>query len=320
MPSHNAFAVSVPASSANLGPGFDAVGIALDLRIRALVEPAHRFSLAFEGEHAPSHDGFADVIVAAMQRIDERLPPVRVRVDNGIPLGKGLGSSAAARVLGLLVASRAAGRPISRNRLAELACELEGHPDNAFAAVYGGAVIAAVPQARSCVRVAAPKDLRALIVVPEIELGTEEARALLPERYERQDVVFTAQRASLLGAALGSQSWRALGEAMRDLFHQPYRADRIPGLREALAVRAPHLVGVALSGAGPSILAFVRGGAAWRGLASRLESCFERAGVGARSYLLDFAARGAAIRWAPAPQHFNARGRGCAKRRGELDS
>jgi homoserine kinase len=298
MPSRKAFAVSVPASSANLGPGYDAVGIALDLRVRALVEPARRFSLEFDGEHAPSHGGFAEVILAAMRRIDERLPPVRVRVHNGIPLGKGLGSSAAARILGLVAASRAGDYPLTRDRLAELACELEGHPDNAFAAVYGGAVIAAVPQPRACVRVAAPKDLRALVVVPEVELATEEARTLLPERYDRRDVVFTAQRASLLGAALGSQSWRALGEAMRDLVHQPYRASRIPGLCDALAIRAPHLIGIALSGAGPSILAFVRSDAAWRRIAARLESCFERAGVGARSYLLGFAARGAAVKWA----------------------
>jgi homoserine kinase len=291
-----AFAVSVPASSANLGPGFDAVGIALDLRLRARVDPARRFSLEIGGKEAPSHGGYADAILAAMRGIDERLPAVRVRVENDIPLGKGLGSSAAARVLGLAVASRASGRALSRDRLAELACELEGHPDNAFAAVYGGAVIAALPAPRSCVRISAPRDVRALVVVPEVDLSTEEARALLPERYDRSDVVFTAQRASLLGAALASGSWTALGEAMRDRVHQPYREARIPGLREALAIRSRELIGVALSGAGPSVLAFVRSGVAWRGLARRLESCFLRAGVGARSYLLDVAARGVSVR------------------------
>jgi homoserine kinase len=296
MRTRNAFSVSVPASSANLGPGFDAVGIALDLRLRAYVQPAKQFSLEIAGEHAPSHGGYAEAILAAMRRIDRALPAVRVCAHNGIPLGKGLGSSAAARVLGLTIASRAYGRPISRDRLAEIASELEGHPDNAFAAVYGGAVIAAIPQPRACVRIAAPRDLRALVVIPEIDLPTREARALLPERYDRGDVVFTAQRASLLGAALGSGSWRALGEAMRDRVHQPYREAKIPGLREALLVRGKDLVGVALSGAGPSVLAFVRAGASWRSVAQRLESCFENAGIGARSYLLDFAAHGASVR------------------------
>ena len=296
MSPHSAFTVSVPATSANLGPGFDAVGIALDLRLRARVEPASRFALSFGGAHQPSHDGFAARIRDAMQRVVPSLPPVALHIENAIPLGKGLGSSAAAAVFGILVAARAHGIAISRERLALLACELEGHPDNALAAVYGGAVIAASPAARDCVRVAAPRGLRALVVVPELDLATHEARALLPDRYDRGDVVFTAQRASLLGAALASGSWRAMRTAMHDRFHQPYRAPRIPGLAQALAMRARDLVGIALSGAGPSVLAITRGDADASPLARRIERCFAHAGIGARTYDLAFAARGAWVR------------------------
>jgi homoserine kinase len=296
MPLRNAFVVSVPASSANLGPGFDAVGIALDLRVRATVQPANRFALRFSGPHAPSHDGYADAILAAMKRVNERLPRVKMHVENGIPLGKGLGSSAAASVLGLVVASRARGEILSRERLAHLACELEGHPDNALAAIYGGTVVAASADARDCVRIDAPRDLCALVVVPEFELATREARALLPDRYDRGDMIYTAQRASLLGAALGSGSWKALRAAMHDRLHQPYRAAHVPGLAAALALRARRLIGIALSGAGPSVLAILHEDAPWRTIAQRLEACFASAGVAARAHRLAFAARGVMVR------------------------
>ena len=289
------FRVSVPASSANLGPGFDAVGIALDLRIRASVEPASHFSIRFSGEHAPLHDGYERAILRAMARVNPELPHVKMSVVNASPLGKGLGSSAAASLLGLIVASRAHGRPLRRSELAQLACDIEGHPDNALAALYGGAVVAASPAAADCVRLAAPKDLRALIVVPAIDLSTSDARALLPERYARHDMVFTAQRASLLGAALASGSWNALQSAMRDRVHQPYRAEKIPGLAQALELRSKDLIGIALSGAGPSVLAIVRSAQASRAVARRIEAAFAAAGVEAKALHLAFASRGAIV-------------------------
>lgn len=288
----NAYAVSIPATSANLGPGFDAVGIALSMQLRARVAPARRFSIDFSGNSIPSHDGYEKAIVTAMRRISPSLPPVAMHVDNDIPLGKGLGSSAAASILGLLIASRANGGATGRREIAERACELEGHPDNALAAVYGGAVIAA---SGSRVNIPAPKGIAAVIVVPQIELATKEARALLPQRYSKHDVAFTAARASLLGAALASGAWGALREAMRDRMHQPYRAKKIPGLPEALALEAQGLLGVALSGAGPSVIAFVRERSA-TSIASRLRACFERAGIQAHSYQLRFSARGAVVR------------------------
>ncbi len=296
MPSPSSFRVSVPATSANLGPGFDAVGIALDLYLHAHATPADAFRVSFGGAHAPSHDGFAHGIVTAMQRIHPALPRVALHVENAIPLGKGLGSSAAAAVLGLLVAARARGEALSRERVAQLACELEGHPDNALAAVYGGAVIAASARARDCVRLGAPRGIRALVVVPQLDLATPAARALLPKRYDRADVLFTAQHASLLGAALASGSWRALRAAMRDRVHQPYRASQLPGVNATLALRARELLGIALSGAGPSVLAIVHRAADVRALGARLEACFARAGVAATAMELAFAARGATVR------------------------
>lgn len=294
------FSVSVPATSANLGPGFDAVGMALGLRLRADVEPADAFELSFApGIDAPSHDGLEQAIVRAMRRIDATLPRVRVRVVNQIPLGKGLGSSAAAVVLGLAIAARAHGRRLSRRDLARIADELEGHPDNALPAVFGSIVVAASSEARSYVRLRPASNLRALVVIPDVVLTTADARALLPERYLRADVVFTAQRAALLGAALASGSWPELREAMRDRLHQPYRVERIPGMQEALALRDRGIAGSALSGAGPSLIALLRPDVAWPKIAERLEACFTRAGVAARSLALQICSRGLLV----APLH-----------------
>lgn len=288
----NEFSVSIPATSANLGPGFDAVGIALSMQLRARVKDAKRFSLAFAGASIPSHDGYERAIHEAMSRVASRKPCVSISIENEIPLGKGLGSSAAASILGLLVGARASGQRFSRDAIAEHACTLEGHPDNALPAIFGGAVIS-VPGAR--INLPAPKGVVAVVVVPQIDLSTNAARALLPEQYSRSDMAFTAGRASLLGAALASGSWKALHAAMHDCIHQPYRAKKIPGLDEALALRMPGLLGVALSGAGPSVLAFVRERSA-AAVAARLRACFTHAGVRAESHELRFAGRGASLR------------------------
>ena len=296
MPQFDAFSLSVPATSANLGPGFDSVGLALGLRIRAQAAPARRFALDFvDGPNAPTHDAYRDAIVSAMHRVAPELPRARIVVDNAIPLGKGLGSSAAAAVLGIAIAARANGIAMTRNEIARHVCALEGHPDNALPAVFGGAVIAASGDARSFVRVHTMRALRAVLVVPDCALSTERARALLPERYDRCDVVFTAQRAALLGAALASGEWGALREAMRDRVHQPYRAAHIPGLTQALDIRSRSLLGVALSGAGPSVIAMLRRGAAWEGIAARIAACFEAAGVAVQTLPLALGARGLAF-------------------------
>jgi len=302
------FSLSVPATSANLGPGFDAVGVALGLHVHADVEPADTFALQFlQSDAMPTHPGFSDVIVAAMKRVAPQLPAVQIRITNEIPLGKGLGSSAAAVVLGLVIAFRAHGMDVSRKKLAHLAAEIEGHPDNALPAIFGGAVIAAMstrleeaiastgsPELAelSFVRIPVGERLRALLIVPDFDFSTAKARALLPEKYTRADVIFTAQRAALLGAALGSSSWDMLREAMHDRIHQPYRAPEIPGMVEALNVRSPHLFGLALSGAGPSVLALCDAHAPWRDIADELLACFTRAGTTAKPYWLPIVAAG----------------------------
>ncbi|MHB8461351.1 MAG: homoserine kinase [Vulcanimicrobiaceae bacterium] len=288
--SDNVFSVSAPASSANLGPGFDAVGIALNLRMTARVKPSSRFSLAFvANDAAPTHDGVGDLIISAMHRISEKLPSVTIEIDNRIPLGKGLGSSAAAAALGLAIATRVSHKRVSHKHLGELLCDIEGHPDNALPAIYGGIIIAT--DATSFLRFAPIPEMRIFVTIPELDFATAKARALLPEQYDRKDVVFASQHAALLGAALASGDLAMLGAAMQDRTHQPYRAEHIPGLANALAIKHRDLFGIALSGAGPSLIAFTRPSANGA-LSGRIEACFEDAGIPSRTILLRPALRG----------------------------
>ncbi len=253
--------MSAPASSANLGAGFDAVGLALELRMTAHVR---RFATgaasewSYRGTHAPTHGGIRGCIEAGIARVAPGAPALGVELDNAIPLGAGLGSSAAAYAIGVAIGAQLLDHPPADDLLALAVAQLEGHPDNALAAWYGGAVVAALDGDRLASACFAPPPVQAVVVVPELSLPTDEARAMLPERYARADAVFNVQRAALLGAALASGRIDVLREAVRDRLHQPYRAAAVPGLAELLAFDDPDLLAVALSGAGPSVLALAR--------------------------------------------------------------
>ena len=256
-----AFTVSAPASSANLGAGFDAVALALELRMTAHIGGFVRDAVSgwtYSGPHAPTHDGLRSTVECGIARVVPNAPPLAVALDNAIPLGAGLGSSAAAYAIGVAIGARLAETPPDDDDLVRAVAQLEGHPDNALAAWYGGAVVGLLDGERLTSLRFSPPDLHAVVVVPELSLPTGEARAMLPERYARADAVFNVQHAALLGAALASGRTDALGEAMRDRLHQQYRAGAIAGLGEILALTDPALSGIALSGAGPSVLALAR--------------------------------------------------------------
>lgn len=256
-----AFTVSAPASSANLGAGFDAAALALELRMTARVRELAAGTApawTYRGTHAPTHDGLRACVEEGIARIAPAAPPLAIELENAIPLGGGLGSSAAAYALGIAVGAQLLANPPDDEALAFAVAELEGHPDNALAAWYGGAVVAAHGEDGLTSARFAPPDVGAVVVVPEIALPTAQARAVMPQTYALADVVYNLQRAALLGAALAAGRLDLLRVAMRDRLHQPYRAALIPGLEEILALEDPGLVGVALSGAGPSVLALVR--------------------------------------------------------------
>jgi homoserine kinase len=211
----------------------------------------------YGGAHAPTHDGLRGAIERGIVRIAPNAPPLEVELENEIPLGAGIGSSAAALAIGVAIGARLVDRAPDDDLLALAVAELEGHPDNALAAWYGGAIVAAHGEDGLSSARFSPPPVAAAVVVPEITLPTEEARALIPEVYAREDAVHNVQRAALLGAALGSGRIDLLRAAVRDRLHQPYRAGSVPGLEEMLVLDDPAVVAVALSGAGPSVLALV---------------------------------------------------------------
>jgi homoserine kinase len=293
----DAFSVAVPASSANLGSGFDAVGLALDLWVRATVQPSLEFSIAFKaGRYVPTNAGFENEILRGFDRVMQGArPKVSLTIANDIPLGKGLGASAAGGVLGLMVATQFATPHPAELELARHACELEGHPDNALPALLGGIIVAAMPEDAAPVflRFEAPARLRIVVVVPHIVLPTAAARALLPPHYERADVVFNLQRAALLGAALASGNLKALRTASGDRIHQPYRAPLVPGFAEMLTFEGPGLLALALSGAGPSVIALVDGEGESTGAA--IQQAFAREDIESDVFHLGISPKGAIV-------------------------
>jgi homoserine kinase len=294
------FSVSVPASSANLGPGFDSIGLALELRIRARVRvlaTGATPSWSFDGTHAPTHEGLRDEIARGMARIGGAhvFPPLAIHVTNEIPLGKGLGGSAAGAVLGVIIGAELRGDRASERELAQTIAEIEGHPDNGIPALLGGIVVAAQAPGEmpTYLRFDPPPGMHAFVVTPEIEMPTAQARSILPQSYARRDAVYNIQRAALLAAALASGRTDVLRAAMRDRIHQPYRASFVPGLGEMIALEGSDIYGIALSGAGPSVIALAGPGEAEVG--KRLAAIFATAGVAAEVRDLAIAARGAIV-------------------------
>ena len=292
------FAISVPASSANLGPGFDTIGIALDLRLRATVTEAREYRLTFvEGPHAPTHAGFSGEIERGLSAIlGSSRPPIEISVENPIPLGKGLGSSAAAGVLGASIAARLVEPEVGERALTQIVTDLEGHPDNALPALLGGIVIAAQrgEDAPSYLRFEPPAGVRAIVAIPNIELPTAEARAILPERYRKEDAVYNVQRAALLAASFASGDLSHLRVAMGDRFHQPYRSAFVPGLAECLRIEVEGLLGIALSGAGPSVLALCDSNGP--AIASAMRDAFTRHKIACEAWTLGISHVGVSVR------------------------
>lgn len=252
----------VPASSANLGPGFDALGMALGIYLECRFRSAETLSIQAFGCDAGVISTGEDNLIWQTARAVGAPKPVELIIQNSIPIGKGLGSSAAAAVAGLVIGSELAALGWDRWRVLEEAARMEGHPDNAAACVLGGIVASAVD---ACgVARAARFELNprfgVAVVVPDFMLPTVESRGVLPESYLRGDTIFNVQRAALLVAALSTGASEAFPAALEDRLHQRFRFALVPGLEEMTALRAPGLLGCALSGAGPSILVFYERG------------------------------------------------------------
>jgi homoserine kinase len=256
--------ICVPASIANLGPGFDTLAVAVRLYLRLRVTSlAGTNELVFEFPHCridgENYIERAFRFVAQQQTV--AFPSLHVVVETDIPMKGGLGSSAAATVAGLRLYEAIAG-PLPPQGLLNAACALEGHPDNVAAALLGGLTISCQLPDRSAfaTRMRWPDALGILVVTPLFPLSTAASRGALQNMISREDAVFNIQRVSLLLFALQSGNFKVLRQAFQDRIHQPYRQHLVPGLSEALALEHPDLLGVCLSGAGPSVAAFAERG------------------------------------------------------------
>ena len=277
--------VRVPASSANLGPGFDSLALAVGHYLRCTLRAsAGGLQIAATGTDAgeiPRDE--SNLIWRTFARLagEKAGTGFALEIANEIPLGRGLGSSAAAILAGLALADAWSGANRGKQRMVEIAAGLEGHPDNVAAAALGGLVVSCQAEDGRILTApcAFPNEIQVVLVVPELQLATEAARAALPQQYTRRDAVFNVQRAALFVAALQSGRPELLHEAMRDRLHQPYRAPLIPGFADALKLEnVPGLLGMALSGAGPSVIAFCQPDAALAA-GKAIADCFRRRGL-----------------------------------------
>jgi homoserine kinase len=282
------FEVRVPASTANLGAGFDCLGLALEMylsvRATVLAKPEGRARVRGRGVRGTAElpsDPDQNLIARAMRHTAERegfsLPRVRLAVTNEIPVAGGLGSSAAATVAGVALAFAVAGRTVPKDVALRYATEMEGHPDNVAAALLGGlAVTLTRPDGTvAAVRKDWPKVIRLIVVTPSVKLETKKSRAVLPGTVARTDAIFNLQRSALFVAALDDRRYELLWDAMQDRLHQAARQSLIPGLAEVLALpRMPGLLGIALSGAGPSAVALATG--RYDEIGKAIARCFER--------------------------------------------
>jgi homoserine kinase len=298
--------VKVPATTANLGPGFDALGLALDLWNESTFSPAKEFSVDVTGEGVDRiPQPRENLILRAAHRLAENtgksLEPLHVSCINRIPFGSGLGSSSAATLTGLLGANAWLGSPLSKDEILNLATEIEGHSDNVAPALLGGLTVSTMDGDKVIARKIdsngtgeRTSPLHVTVVVPEFHFSTREARAALPKQITLRDAIHNISRAVLVTEAFRKGDLALLGQAMTDTLHQPYRLPLIPGGQAAMdAAKEAGAAAVALSGAGPSLIAF----SADQGskIGDAMKRTFADAGLAARVFHLSISALGANV-------------------------
>jgi len=278
--------VIVPASSANLGCGFDCLAVALRLYLRARARwGGRRLELVYRGAHAERvpldrRSRLLQALAQTARALGRPCPRGRIEVSSEIPVGVGLGSSAAATLAGILLGCEACGREPEEEFVLPLAARIEGHPDNVAAAWRGG-LVAVCPHdgGLHVERIAVPEWLEFVAVIPDRPLPTVQARAVLPQRYGRAQVVATLQRLAVVVASCFSGRFELTPELFADRLHQPYRTRLIAGLEEGLNWRTPDLDGVYLSGAGPALVALTQSNG--ERLGQQLAALLRRHGIAA---------------------------------------
>jgi len=302
----NKVTVSVPASTANLGPGFDTFGLALEMRSTYTVEvlsPGKKQSVHFEGMGADvlNEKGFKFVseVMDYFERVESvHLPPVSINVHTGIPLTRGLGSSASA-IVGLLSCFEVMMNiRFDTGKILKYAIAIEGHPDNVTASLVGGFVIAASDKSEVAYMKVVPQNIKVVVTVPSSFLSTKKARACLPDMYTRKDAVFNIGRASMLSACIFSGNYDLLSFALHDRLHQHYREKLVTGFHEVShAADRAGAYGGFLSGAGPSIAALADPAKAEK-VAKAMQKAMIELDAEAETFILDISPQGVILQTA----------------------
>ena len=296
--------VRVPGTSANCGPGFDCLGVACtiynELELTLLEEERLDIKITGDGaENIPVDE--RNIVWRSIQKLLERAGKAQeykgaiIRMDNGVPLSRGLGSSATAIVGGLKAANECLGNPFTNRDLLQMATEIEGHPDNVAPAIFGGFTVSIVRNGKpECFSLMPKLPLKLVVTVPDFFLPTKAARAVLPAEVPMKDAVFNIGRAAMLTAALCKGNKSFLRSVFDDALHQPYRAKLIPGMYDVFkAARAAGALGASMSGAGPCLIAFTVENADAVGMAMR--DAFAKNNVKSEYHVFDIDGTGATV-------------------------
>ncbi len=301
---NKSFRVTVPASTSNLGPGFDTLSAALGLYLSVDVEVRDEPVIEWvSGWSLPPEDNIADLALrSASKTLGLNHLGVRLQMNSPIPLKRGLGSSGAAIIAGIKIAETIAGHPIPEQQILDLAYPLEGHPDNISASLLGGWVLSRVDTTgMRAERIAARLACRFVLAIPEMTVSTKDARQILPDSYTRSDTVYNLQRCALFVHALWAGQKDLLREASQDRLHQPFRSRLVPGIDELLQFRncedrlAEHLLSVTISGSGSAVIAIADG--LYEEIGCWMTGILKECGTEARSLILDLDQSGACITW-----------------------
>jgi len=289
--------IRVPATTANLGPGFDCLGLALKMYLYLEIEEIEEgLEIKCEGEGAEKFSVGEDTLIWKSAELvfkkvgwNKSKRGLKIRAFNEIPVTRGLGSSASAIIGGIMVAARLCKIELSYQEMLNLALSLEGHMDNIVPALIGGLTIAYKTEQEEIkwVKIKPPVDLRVILAIPDFSLNTEEMRKVLPSKVSLTDAVFNSSRSALLVNALQTSNWGVLAEAMEDKLHQPFRAPFIPGIKEMFSqIKRAGLAGIALSGSGPTVVSLTKRNAE-KTISKIMKDTFLKAGVNCRILVLE---------------------------------
>lgn len=295
------FHVKVPATSANLGPGFDCMGLAVKLYNTFSAEENDSLEFVLKGKYTdniPTDE--TNLLWRTACRLWDQIgfsrKPLKITFESYVPPARGLGSSSTAVVGGLMIANAIAGSPLNQFELLKIATEIEGHPDNVSPALYGGITLTVMTEATIIPRVL-DKDpsFKAVVIIPNILVETEKAREILPASVSRQDVIFNASRVGLLVDAFINKAYPLLSIATQDRIHQNQRASLVPGMIEALNIASQAgAYGAALSGSGPTLLAFSPAGYEEL-IANHMKTALSKHSLDSTSLILDVDPCGAVL-------------------------